>query len=103
MHQALQKVDILHEIFGHLTWQDPTNTEHELSHRQHSAVPSTLLSCALTCQAFREPALDKLWWRLDSIRFLFQLLPSFQKFHNEQYVRDSAPLKFFLVPDEDYY
>ncbi|KAF8806744.1 hypothetical protein BYT27DRAFT_7166905 [Phlegmacium glaucopus] len=88
MHQALQKIDILHEIFGHLTWQDPGDTDHELQHRQRPMVPSTLLSCALTCQAFREPALDKLWWRLDNIVFLFKLLPSLQQFIQRQYYLD---------------
>ena len=88
MHPALQKLDILHEIFGHLTWRDPTHTEDEFHSQQLPNVPSTLLSCALTCQSFREPALDKLWWRIDSITFLFKLLPSFRQFTtNGHYVR----------------
>jgi hypothetical protein len=47
------------------------------------ALRSSVLNVALTCRSFSEPALDILWWTMDDLIPLFNLLPGFR---NEQEV-----------------
>ena len=61
MHHALEIPEILLNIFGHChppTWQ-----------------ASDLLALAITCRAFREPALDVLWEELFDSSHLARCLP----------------------------
>ena len=48
-----------------------------------AALRSSTLNVALTCRLFSEPALDVLWWTMDDLIPLFNLLPGFR---NEQKV-----------------
>ena len=38
----------------------------------------SILNVALTCRFLSEPALDVLWWAMDDLIPLFNLLPGFQ-------------------------
>ncbi|TFK49368.1 hypothetical protein OE88DRAFT_1736992 [Heliocybe sulcata] len=73
MHQALVLPDLLREILSHLQvqkrWNDTADTKRE---RQH------LIWVALTCKAFLDPALDVLWFRIDSLTPLLKLLDGFR-------------------------
>jgi hypothetical protein len=46
-----------------------------------------LRNIALTCKAFKNPALDRLWIYLDSLLPLIKVLPNLKVLHG-QYVRD---------------
>ncbi|CAA7270395.1 unnamed protein product [Cyclocybe aegerita] len=75
MHLALQNEDILHEIFWHLSaapgyYFPPLTVVGRVETR-------ALLSAALTCRLFTEPALDKLWWEIDTILAILGCLSSF--------------------------
>lgn len=64
--------DILDEICEYLhDEQDNNSTEAARTSKQN------LLWVALTCKAFLEPALDRLWRSLDSLFPLLRILPSF--------------------------
>ena len=63
MHHALEIQEILSNIFGHFS-------RSESSH---------LLALAITCRAFKEPALDVLWADLDNLSPLVRCLP--EAFH----------------------
>ncbi|KAF9484254.1 hypothetical protein BDN70DRAFT_825915 [Pholiota conissans] len=65
--------DILDDICEYLSYDCDADTEDiHLSRR-------TLLRLALTCKAFLEPALDRLWRSLDSLFPLLKILPAFGK------------------------
>ncbi|KAH7930011.1 hypothetical protein BV22DRAFT_1191661 [Leucogyrophana mollusca] len=57
MHQCLTLPEILLHIFSHVCYKE------------------TLLSLAITCKAFKEPALDTLYWELKSFEDLLRCLP----------------------------
>ena len=43
-----------------------------------TALRSSVLNVALTCRSFSEPALDILWWAMDDLVPLFNLLLGFE-------------------------
>lgn len=63
--------DILDEICEYLSYEDEVDADDIASSRR------TLLRLALTCRAFLEPALDRLWRNLDSLFPLLKVLPAF--------------------------
>ena len=63
--------DILDEICEYLSYEDDVDADDIASSRR------TLLCLALTCKAFLEPALDRLWRNLDSLFPLLKVLPAF--------------------------
>lgn len=63
--------DILDEICEYLHDEDGSNELLAHANRQN------LLWAGLTCRAFLEPALDRLWRSLDSLFPLLKILPSF--------------------------
>ena len=76
--------DILDEICEYLSYDCDADTEEiHLSRR-------TLLRLALTCKAFIEPALDRLWRSLDSLFPLLKILPAFGK-------SDGTYVRFFFL------
>ncbi|CAA7263818.1 unnamed protein product [Cyclocybe aegerita] len=72
--------EILNEIFNHFLpiLTDGDYKRHAESVIEEPADKSSLLSAALTCKAFLEPALDRLWWDMDDLTPLFDLIPGFQ-------------------------
>ena len=58
MHHALEIQEILSSIFGHL----------------HRYVWN-MAALARTCRAFKEPALDRLWEKLDNLSVVVRYLP----------------------------
>ena len=84
MHHALGVPEIVQTILGFLS----PKPEHYLMVNEDyylaaTALRSSALNVALTCRSFSEPALDTLWWAMDDLTPLFNLLPGFQ---NEQEV-----------------
>ncbi|KDR66436.1 hypothetical protein GALMADRAFT_147866 [Galerina marginata CBS 339.88] len=65
--------DILDEICEYLAYEDDLDTEDAGISRRN------LLWAALTCKAFLEPALDRLWRSLESLFPLLKILPAFIK------------------------
>ncbi|KAF8965795.1 hypothetical protein BDZ97DRAFT_1729789 [Flammula alnicola] len=63
--------DILDEICEYLSY------EYDIDSDDISVSRRTLLWVALTCKAFLEPALDRLWRSLDSLFPLLKILPAF--------------------------
>ena len=76
--------DILDEICEYLHEQDGSS-ELALSSKQN------LLWAGLTCKAFLEPAMDRLWSSLDSLFPLLKILPSFTQ-------SDGTYVSFFWLP-----
>ncbi|EMD32899.1 hypothetical protein CERSUDRAFT_118343 [Gelatoporia subvermispora B] len=74
MHRALETNDILHHIFwalghfpgdkGYLEARDP-------------GVISTLACAVRVCKAWSDPALARLWARMNSLLPLLRILPNF--------------------------
>ncbi|KDR79343.1 hypothetical protein GALMADRAFT_137192 [Galerina marginata CBS 339.88] len=84
MHPAIQNEDIFVQILEHIPSTDDHLAFPPLNSLDKSRF-ATLLNIALTCSAFTEPALDKLWRRIDNIICLLKLLPSFRRFHHGVY------------------
>jgi len=79
MHLALENEDILHEIFSRLSMR-PANREGPRARQTFGTYrPWSLLQAALTCRTFKEPALDSLWWQIDSVVDLLTLIPAFDR------------------------
>ncbi|KDR71822.1 hypothetical protein GALMADRAFT_253585 [Galerina marginata CBS 339.88] len=84
MERALQVEEILHQIFDNLLPEFDMkrsfidSTDPRLLPKPDKPTRATLLSAALTCRSFVEPALDALWWAMDDLRPLLSLLPSFK-------------------------
>ena len=70
-HRAILVHDILLEIFGHLSSSSPTASGDQ---RDRAA----LLSAALACRRFLDPALSLLWRSIDDFLPLLMLFSSFQ-------------------------
>jgi len=64
--------DILEEICEYLAIEDDFTHSVDVSLSRRD-----LLSVALTCKAFVEPALNRLWRSLDSLFPLLKILPAF--------------------------
>ena len=86
--------DIFHEILNILEPEDDYDyDEDDYRYEDHDDAEfaarvvfrGTLLSLALSCRAFLDPSLDKLWNDLHSIHAVFNLLPNFQ-LHGSTYV-----------------
>lgn len=67
--------DILGEICEYLAPYDNL----EIDVEQVSEARQNLAWLALTCKAFLEPALDRLWRSLDTLYPLFKILPAFTR------------------------
>ncbi|KAF8970960.1 hypothetical protein BDZ97DRAFT_1914411 [Flammula alnicola] len=81
MHRALQIQDIIREICEHIfpTFEpivSPNETLGPIPCVPDLDTSRTLLSMCMTCRAFSEPALDKLWWGIDDLWPLFKLIPA---------------------------
>ena len=63
MHHCLTILDIIKVIFD---FYDPVKSEED---------KRTVVALARTCQAFGDPALDRLWYSLESQHPLFKCLP----------------------------
>lgn len=69
----LSQEDVIREVFTFLQLDDQKPFEHQGAGRKH------LLSAALTCKSFLEPALEQLWRVLNSWHPLLSLLPSYTR------------------------
>ena len=71
MHHCLNITEIFHHVTKHI------------AHRQ------TLLWMALTCHAFLDPAMARLWKSMDSFEPLVQLIPDHLRgcYHRDELVR----------------
>jgi hypothetical protein len=79
--------DLLLKIFDYLLWDDNDETDSDNA----ITCKHTLAQAAVTCKTFLEPALDRLWYILDTLFPLLKLLPSFIQCE-ESYVSESAHL-----------
>lgn len=76
MHQALQTIDILAQIFHFLRLlsHDPTMWAWREDDADFQVNPRHCLSAALTCKTFLEPALNMLWYACNSLERLVGLI-----------------------------
>ena len=81
--------DILDEICEYLHDEQDGPSELTLTSKQN------LLWAGLTCKAFLEPALDRLWSSLDSLFPLLKILPSFIQ-------SDGTYVSFFWLAASNY-
>ena len=95
MHRALNIQEILHQIFQNFL---PDSYVDALSYASHGPFDlpdeygqSTILNLALTCRAFKDPALDALWWAMDDLTPLLALLKGFKV------IEDGSGTKVILV------
>ncbi|EPS95767.1 hypothetical protein FOMPIDRAFT_88478 [Fomitopsis schrenkii] len=88
MHAALQHRDILNEIFDHLTppLEECDYHNDECDPNEHAQ--NVLYRAALTCTAFREPALKQLWRHVTTFDALLGLLPSSVKVASDVSIHD---------------
>ncbi|KIM44321.1 hypothetical protein M413DRAFT_443329, partial [Hebeloma cylindrosporum] len=79
MHRALAIPEILRTILGFFIHEPIYNidADKEYYYAVKASRPS-VLNMALTCRSFREPALDSLWWAMEDLVPLFNLLPGFE-------------------------
>lgn len=77
--------DIFDEICDYLSFDNDSDADEITRSRQN------LLWVALTCKAFLEPALDRLWKQLDSLFPLLKVLPEFMQ-SDGTYVSKALPL-----------
>ena len=76
--------DVFHEILSHL---DPIDSDYNVDDDKDCKIYITALhtcqratlSLALSCRAFLDPSLNKLWRGLDDIHNLLKLLPNYQR------------------------
>ncbi|KAF8881299.1 hypothetical protein CPB84DRAFT_255025 [Gymnopilus junonius] len=82
MHHALAIQEIIQLIFGNFRLILHGNDielylnsayDYEFQRKERNV----LLNLALTCQAFKEPALDALWWAMNDLTLLFSLLEGY--------------------------
>jgi hypothetical protein len=84
MHRALAVPEIVRTILDCFSAKPSHAIDvDQIYYGEATALRSSVLNVALTCRAFSEPALDILWWAMDDLIPLFNLLPGFQ---NEQEV-----------------
>ncbi|KAM5545027.1 hypothetical protein V8D89_001138 [Ganoderma adspersum] len=76
--------DVFHEVLNHL--ERPVDDVHdnedydgEIYRAALSTFRNALLSLALSCRAFLDPSLDKLWHDLHDILPLLELLPNYER------------------------
>ena len=79
MHRALAIPEIVRTILDCFV----AKPIHEVMFDEHfyrvaASLKPSMLNVALTCRSFSEPALDSLWWAMDDLVPLFNLLPGFQ-------------------------
>ena len=79
MHRALAIPEIVRTILDSFS----VKPSRDIGADKHcygtaTASRSSVLNVALTCRSFSEPALDVLWWTMDDLFPLFNLLPGFQ-------------------------
>ncbi|KAF8222804.1 hypothetical protein L208DRAFT_575126 [Tricholoma matsutake] len=89
-YQALVISEIIREI---VTYLKP-----EFYHTTDPNCSRDLLSAALCCKAFKDPALDVLWHTVDSITPLLKLIPGMQEVHGQVALRgdlDASDMKDF--------
>lgn len=79
MHVALQNGDILDEILEHLIPSSGYSAGHYCDCKSNEEAQKTLHSAALTCKAFSEPALQRMWTHISTLDCLLALLPSSAK------------------------
>lgn len=73
MHAALRIDDILSQIFGHI--RDTLCVENPDISVYRRRDLATAYHAALVCKAFRPHALDALWFWMEELEPLFDLLP----------------------------
>ena len=88
-HSVLKAPEILREIFMNVFTEQLDITPEQSYFDGVFVNHATLLNAALCCKACLEPALDTLWWKLDDVADLFQILPAFQKI-GAAYVRNRS-------------
>ena len=84
MHRALHIHEVLQVIFENFL---PVHDDRSLTFASYESYASfvagkstsqTLLSLAVTCRTFLEPALDALWWAMDDLTPLLALLNGYK-------------------------
>jgi hypothetical protein len=84
MHRALAIPEIVRMILDSFLARPINGLKADrVNYWAATALRSSVLNVALTCRSFSEPALDILWWAMDDLVPLFNLLPGFR---NEQEV-----------------
>jgi len=79
MHHALAIPEIVRMILDSFLDRPMHEVNADkVNYRAATALRSSVLNMALTCRSFSEPALDILWWAMDDLVPLFNLLPGFQ-------------------------
>jgi len=79
MHRALAIPDIVRTILDCFLAKPKDEMKFHLAYyRAATYLRSSVLNVALTCRSFSEPALDVLWWAMDDLVPLFNLLSGFQ-------------------------
>ena len=84
MHRALAIPEVVRTILDCFLAKGENDSDLKMTSRQyyHATVTrtfrSSVLNVALTCRSFSEPALDILWWAMDDLVPLFNLLPGFE-------------------------
>lgn len=76
-HAVLRNQELLTNIFRHLPW-DP----HALPKNALREGRIELRNLALTCKAFKDPALNLLWMYLESLLPLVKVLPNLHTLDN---------------------
>ena len=79
MHRVLQIDDVLRNI---LIFLMPSPTDEDLPELR-----TTLSNIALTCTSFTGPAIDALWFYMDKLTPLFELLSNFEDSEDGDMVR----------------
>ncbi|KAF9041383.1 hypothetical protein BJ165DRAFT_1530113 [Panaeolus papilionaceus] len=74
--EVLHNADLVLAIFGFMT------VNGLMKHEDALPIRKSLYAAAMTCKAFKEPALDMLWSVIPSLVPLFRLLPSFMTYEN---------------------
>jgi hypothetical protein len=90
--------DILDEVCEYLAYDHDSAPEDVLTSK------GNLLGLALTCKAFLEPALDRLWRSLNCLFPLLKILPAFSQSDGTyvgfvKFLRSTTLIFFFLGPE----
>ena len=71
--------DAFHEVLSHLRPSEYFVFDDDEEVDARFFLRRTLLSLAISCHAFFDPALDMLWHSLDNIHPLLKILPNYQR------------------------
>jgi urate oxidase len=91
MHRVFQTDDVLRNIMAFLL---PSPTDDD-----SPGLRTTLYNIALTCTSFTGPAIDALWFYMDNLTPLFELLLNFEDSEDGDMVRCNSHSIVMQRPD----